>query len=95
MIRLHDFGPETISSIVLEDKMKLSKSNRTNISYSQHDLGITTEISISAKDFQWKKNQYTKCRKSNAQISGKWQQRVRVASSPKERRLVKCFSQNG
>ena len=62
--QIADFGPETISSN-LEDKMKLARATGQT-TYSQHDLGITTEISISAKDFSGKKNQ-SRCRKSNAQ----------------------------
>ena len=51
--QIADSGPETISSN-LEDKMKLARATGQT-TYSQHDLGITTEISISAKDFSGKR----------------------------------------
>jgi transcription initiation factor TFIIB len=53
--QITDSGPETISSN-LEDKMKLARATGQT-TYSQHDLGITTEISISSKDFSGKNNQ--------------------------------------
>ena len=79
---MEDHGPEAKSSI-LEDKMKLARATGQT-SYSQHDLGITTEISIGSTDFSGKK--------INAEMAsqmhrlGKWQQRVRVSSS-RDRRL--------
>jgi transcription initiation factor TFIIB len=77
-----DYGPETKSSS-LEEKMKLARATGQT-TYSQHDLGITTEIAIGTKDFSGKS--------INSQVTSqmhnlrKWQQRVRV-SSPRERRL--------
>jgi len=77
-----DHGPEARSSS-LEDKMKLARATGQT-SYSQHDLGITTEISVGSTDFSGKK--------INAEMAsqmhrlGKWQQRVRVCSS-RDRRL--------
>jgi len=77
-----DHGPEARSSS-LEDKMKLARATGQT-SYSQHDLGIATEISIGSTDFSGKK--------INAEMAsqmhrlGKWQKRVRVASS-RDRRL--------
>jgi len=77
-----DHGPEVRSSS-LEDKTKLARATGQT-SYSQHDLGITTEISVGKTDFSGKK--------INAEMAsqmhrlGKWQQRVRVASS-RDRRL--------
>ena len=77
-----DHGPEARSNS-LEDKQKLARATGQT-SYSQHDLGITTEISIGSTDFSGKK--------INAEMAsqmhrlGKWQQRVRVASS-RDRRL--------
>ena len=74
---MEDHGPEAKSSI-LEDKMKLARATGQT-SYSQHDLGITTEISIGSTDFSGKK--------INAEMASqmhrlkKWQQRVRVSSS--------------
>jgi len=78
-----DHGPEARSNS-LEDKMKLARATGQT-SYSQHDLGITTEISVGTKDFSGKK--------INAEMTsqmhriGKWQTRVRVASS-RDRRLL-------
>ncbi|MDH3677761.1 MAG: transcription factor IIB [Nitrosopumilus sp.] len=88
--QIADYGPETKSSN-LEDKMKLARATGQT-TYSQHDLGIATEISISAKDFSGKSinheviNQMHNLRK--------WQQRVRV-SSPRERRLANVLSKMG
>jgi transcription initiation factor TFIIB len=85
-----DYGPETRSTN-LEDKMRLARATGQT-TYSQHDLGITTEISISTKDFSGKTissqvaNQMYNLRK--------WQQRVRV-SSPRERRLSNVLSRIG
>ena len=79
---MEDHGPEAKSSS-LEDKMKLARATGQT-SYSQHDLGITTEISVGRTDFSGKK--------INAEMAsqmhrlGKWQQRVRVSSS-RDRRL--------
>ena len=79
---MEDHGPEAKSSS-LEDKMKLARATGQT-SYSQHDLGITTEISVGAKDFSGKKiNAETA---SQMHRLGKWQQRVRVSSS-RDRRL--------
>ncbi len=80
--QMADYGPETKSSS-LEEKMKLARATGQT-TYSQHDLGITTEIAIGTKDFSGKS--------INSQVANqmhnlrKWQQRVRV-SSPRERRL--------
>ena len=79
---MEDHGPEAKSSS-LEDKMKLAWATGQT-SYSQHDLGITTEISIGTKDFSGKK---ISAEMSNQMHRiGKWQPRVRVSSS-RERRL--------
>ena len=79
---IEDHGPEAKSSS-LEDKMKLARATGQT-TYSQHDLGITTEISIGTKDFSGKKiNAETA---SQMHRLGKWQQRVRVSSS-RDRRL--------
>ena len=88
--QIADFGPETISSN-LEDKMKLARATGQT-TYSQHDLGITTEISISAKDFSGKTiNHEVANQMHNLR---KWQQRIRV-SSPKERRLANVLAKMG
>ena len=79
---MEDHGPEARSNN-LEDKMKLARATGQT-SYSQHDLGITTEISGGSTDFSGKK--------INAEMAsqmhrlGKWQKRVRVCSS-RDRRL--------
>ena len=88
--QIADFGPETISSN-FEDKMRLARATGQT-TYSQHDLGITTEISISSKDFSGK----TINREVAGQMNNlrKWQQRVRV-SSPKERRLANVLAKMG
>ena len=85
-----DHGPETISSN-LEDRMKLARATGQT-TYSQHDLGITTEISISTKDFSGKTiNREVANQMNNLR---KWQQRVRI-SSPRERRLANVLSKMG
>jgi len=88
--QIADFGPETISSN-LEDKMKLARATGQT-TYSQHDLGITTEISISAKDYSGKTiNHEVANQMHNLR---KWQQRIRV-SSPRERRLANVLAKMG
>jgi len=88
--QMADYGPEERSSS-LEEKMKLARATGQT-TYSQHDLGITTEISISSKDFSGKSispevaNQMYNLRK--------WQQRVRV-STPRERRLANVLTKIG
>jgi len=79
---MDDHGPEAKSNS-LEDKMKLARATGQT-SYSQHDLGITTEISVEAKDFSGKKINTEMA--SQMHRLGKWQQRVRVSSS-RDRRL--------
>ena len=88
--QIADFGPETISSN-FEDKMKLARATGQT-TYSQHDLGITTEISISAKDFSGKTINHGVANQMNN--LRKWQQRVRV-SSPRERRLANVLTKMG
>ncbi len=88
--QMADYGPETKSSS-LEEKMKLARATGQT-TYSQHDLGITTEIAIGTKDFSGKS--------INSQVASqmhnlrKWQQRVRV-SSPRERRLSIVLAKMG
>jgi len=85
--QMADYGPESISNN-LEERMKLARATGQT-TLSQHDLGITTEISISSKDFSG--------RAINSQVASqmhnlrKWQQRVRV-SSPRERRLANVLT---
>ena len=80
--QITDSGPETISSN-LEDKMKLARATGQT-TYSQHDLGITTEISIETRDFSGKKIDSEIA--SQMHRLGKWQKRVRVSTS-RDRRL--------
>ena len=88
--QMADCGPESRSSS-LEEKMKLARATG-QITYSQHDLGITTEISISSKDFSGKtiKSEIA----SQMHNLRKWQQRVRV-STPRERRLANVLTKIG
>ena len=51
--QMEDYGPETIGSS-LEDKTKLARATGQT-TYSQHDLGITTEISMQSTDYSGKK----------------------------------------
>lgn len=88
--QIADFGPETTSSN-FEDKMKLARATGQT-TYSQHDLGITTEISISAKDFSGKTINHDVANQMHN--LRKWQQRVRV-SSPRERRLASVLTKMG
>ncbi len=88
--QMADYGPETISSN-LEDKMKLARATGQT-TYSQHDLGIATEISISAKDFSGKAINHEVANQMHS--LRKWQQRVRV-STPRERRLANVLSKMG
>ncbi len=88
--QMEDYGPESKSSD-LEERMRLARATGQT-TYSQHDLGISTEISISAKDFSGKS--------INSEVANqmhslrKWQQRVRVAS-PRERRLANVLTKIG
>ncbi len=88
--QIADFGPETTSSN-LEDKMKLARATGQT-TYSQHDLGITTEISLGTKDFSGKTiNHEVANQMHNLR---KWQQRIRV-STPRERRLAHVLAKMG
>ncbi len=88
--QMADYGPESIASS-MEDKMKLARATGQT-TLAQHDLGITTEISISTKDFSGKSiNSQVASQMNNLR---KWQQRVRV-SSPRERRLANILTKVG
>jgi len=90
MEQMSDYGPESRATN-LEDKMKLARATGQT-TYSQHDLGIRTEIAIGTKDYSGKTinaemvNQMYNLRK--------WQTRIRVAS-PRERRLANILSKVG
>ena len=80
--QMEDHGPE-VKSTRLEDKMKLARATGQT-TYSQHDLGIATEISLGTKDFSGKTiNSDIASQMNNLR---KWQKRVRVSSS-RDRRL--------
>ena len=80
--QMEDYGPE-VRSTRLEDKMKLARATGQT-TYSQHDLGIATEISLGTKDFSGKTiNSDIASQMNNLR---KWQKRVRVSSS-RDRRL--------
>jgi len=52
MEQMSDYGPESRGTN-LEDKMKLARATGQT-TYSQHDLGIRTEIAIGTKDYSGK-----------------------------------------
>jgi len=88
--QMADYGPEARSNS-LEEKMKLARATGQT-TYSQHDLGIATEISISTKDYSGKSiNSEVANQMNNLR---KWQQRIRV-SSPRERRLSNVLAKIG
>ena len=90
MEQMSDYGPESRVTN-LEEKMKLARASGQT-TYSQHDLGIRTEIAIGTKDFSGKT--------INSEVANqmynlrKWQTRIRV-SSPRERRLANILSKIG
>ncbi len=80
--QMEDHGPE-VKSTRLEDKMKLARATGQT-TYSQHDLGISTDISMGTKDFSGKSiNSEVASQMNNLR---KWQKRVRISSS-RDRRL--------
>jgi len=54
--QMEDYGPEARSGN-MENGTNLARASGQT-TYSQHDLGITTEISIESRDFSGKKNQF-------------------------------------
>jgi len=90
MEQMSDYGPESRATS-LEEKMKTARATGQT-TYSQHDLGIRTEIAMGTRDFSGKTistdiaNQMYNLRK--------WQTRIRVAS-PRERRLANILSKIG
>ena len=88
--QIADYGPETTGSN-LDDKMKLARATGQT-TYSQHDLGIATDISPTGKDFSGKNiSRDVKDQMENLQ---RWQQRVRV-STPRDRRLTSVLKKMG
>ena len=81
--QMADYGPET-KGVNLVDKMRLARATG-HTTFTQHDMGIATEISLGSTDFSGKK--ITSSVSNQMQNLRKWQQRVRV-TSPRERRLT-------
>lgn len=90
MEQMSDSGPESRSSNP-EERMKNSRATGQT-TYSQHDLGIRTEIAMGTKDYSGKT--------INVEVANqmynlrKWQTRIRVAS-PRERRLANILQKIG
>lgn len=90
MEQIADSGPE-FRVTEFADKMRLARATGQT-TYSQHDLGISTEISISSKDYSGKT--------INSEVANqmhslrKWQTRIRV-TSPKDRRLANVLGKIG
>ena len=90
MEQMSDSGPESRSTNP-EERMKSARASGQT-TYSQHDLGIRTEIALGTKDFSGKT--------INADVANqmynlrKWQTRIRVAS-PRERRLANILQKVG
>lgn len=82
-----DAGPE-MTGMSADGKVSLARATG-HLTFSQHDLGVSTEISISSKDFSGKQIDHSVA----AQMSNlrKWQQRIKVSSS-RDRRLVSVLS---
>ena len=85
-----DYGPENANA-EHEEKIRLARASGLN-TYTQHDLGVTTAIGPSAKDFSGKAID----RRIASQMNNlrNWQKRIRV-SSPQERRLVAALTVMG
>lgn len=85
-----DYGPES-NTTDHEEKIRLARATGIN-TYARHDLGVTTTIDPSSKDFSGRSidrriaNQMTNLRT--------WQKRIRV-SSPLEKRRVSVLSVMG
>jgi transcription initiation factor TFIIB len=85
--QIENLGPESISSD-LQDRMKTARTG-SPVSYSMHDLGLSTEIACSFKDFSGRPLESSIA--DQMQGVRKWHSRIRV-SSPKERRLSSVLS---
>jgi len=82
-----DYGPESITT-THEDKMKCTRASGLN-TYSQHDLGISTDIAMSKTDFNGKSIDSRLLNKMNNLRN--WQKWIRVSNSH-ERRLATILS---
>lgn len=90
MEQMADYGPESRSTNP-EERIKSTRASGQT-TYSQHDLGIRTEIAIGSKDFSGKSiSSDVAFQMYNLR---KWQTRIRVAS-PRERRLANILSKIG
>lgn len=90
MEQMSDYGPE-VRATNPEDKMKSARATGQT-TYSQHDLGIRTEIALGSKDYSGKSiSSDMALQMYNLR---KWQTRIRVAS-PRERRLANILSKIG
>lgn len=90
MEQMADYGPESRAANP-EEKMKSARATGQT-TYSQHDLGIRTEIAVGSRDFSGK----TISSDMALQMYNlrKWQTRIRVAS-PRERRLANILAKIG
>ncbi len=88
--QMADCGPESMSTD-MEERMRVARATGQT-TYSQHDLGISTEISISKKDYSGKT--ITSNVASQMHSMRKWQQRIRV-SNPRDRRLANVLTKIG
>jgi transcription initiation factor TFIIB len=87
---MSDYGPESRATSP-EEKMKTARATGQT-TYTQHDLGIRTEIALGTKDFSGKSiSSDVAMQMYNLR---KWQTRIRVAS-PRERRLANILSKIG
>ena len=81
--QMEDYGPERMG-ISSDTGMKLARATGQT-TLAQHDLGISTEISIGSTDYSGKKISSEVQRQMN---SGRtWHKRVRISSS-RDRRLT-------
>lgn len=85
-----DYGPENPNS-GHEEKIKNARATGLN-TYSQHDLGVTTSIADSTKDFSGKAIDRRIANQMNNLRN--WQKRIRVSGS-NERRLAAALSVMG
>ncbi|MDE1862193.1 MAG: transcription factor IIB [Thaumarchaeota archaeon] len=90
MEQMADWGPESRSTNP-EDRMKSARATGQT-TYSQHDLGIRTEIAVGSKDFSGKSISSDMAMQMYS--LRKWQTRIRVAS-PRERRLANILAKIG
>ena len=88
--QIPDTGPEVVGSFA-EERSKMARATG-QATYSQHDLGISTDIDTSARDFSGKPINRTMMAQMNT--LRRWQQRVRVSGS-RERRVANILIKIG